>query len=84
MLKVEVGGYFVGKARNLEEAEELVMGHLQWMDSTGKYDVVLAAGGSVTVPFVIRQRGRVAFEGDAKLHSTPDSVKSANGGVAHS
>jgi hypothetical protein len=82
VLKVEVGGYFVGKARDLDEAEDLVMAHIQWMDSAGKFDAVLAAGGSVTVPFFVKQRGKIVFEGDARLDNT--SIPSrAQSGVAN-
>jgi hypothetical protein len=76
MFKVEVAGYFVGKARNLERAEDLVMAHVEWLDSQRQFDAVLAAGGSVSIPFVVKQHGRVVFEGDAKLDST-SSVRGA-------
>ncbi|APR36715.1 hypothetical protein [Paraburkholderia sp. SOS3] len=69
MLKVEVGGYFVGKARSLEQAEDLVEAYMTWLDSTGKLDVQLAVGGVVLVPFVFKEAGRIVFEGEAKVET---------------
>jgi hypothetical protein len=52
------------------------MAHVEWLDSQRQFDAVLAAGGSVSIPFVVKQHGRVVFEGDAKLDST-SSVRGA-------
>lgn len=67
MLKVDVAGYFVGAARDLEQAEDMVEQYMTWLDSTGKLDAQLSIGGSVSVPFAFTQDGRVMFEGDAKI-----------------
>lgn len=81
MLKVEVAGYFVGKARDLVEAEDMVMCYIEWLDSTGKLDIALAVGGSVSIPFVFKQGGKIVFEGDARLDNT--SPSRARSGVAN-
>lgn len=81
MFKVEVGGYFVGKARDLAEAEDLVLCYVEWLSSTGKLDIVLAVGGSVTIPFLFKQGGEIVFEGDARLDDR--SLSRARSGVAN-
>jgi hypothetical protein len=82
MLKVEVAGYFVGKARDLTQAEDMAMDYVEWLDSTGKLDLALAVGGSVTIPFVFKENGRVVFEGDARI-DVHSSVKGGAAGVAN-
>ncbi len=82
MLKVEVAGYFVGQARNVEKAEYLVEQYMTWLDAQGKLDVRLAVGGVVCVPYVFKEGGRVRYEGEARLELTtgayPLGVRSVN------
>jgi len=67
MLVVYVGGYCLGKARSVEQAEDMVMGYMEWMDSTGKFDVCVTVFGSMCVPYVFKKNGRIAYEGKAEL-----------------
>lgn len=78
MLVVYVSGYCLGKARSVERAEDLVMEYMEWLDSTGKFDVGITVSGTVRVPYVFKQGGRIAYEGQAELTAKTTPVQLAS------
>lgn len=78
MLVVYVGGYCLGKARSVERAEDMVMSYMEWLDTTGKFDVGITVSGLVCVPYVFKLNGRIAYEGQAELTVKTSSVQFAS------
>jgi len=78
MLKVEVDGYFVGKAWDIEQAEDLVEDYMKWLDSTGRLDMQLAVRGFAVVPYVFRDGDRIAYDGEAKIEKRRPAVGPVN------
>jgi hypothetical protein len=80
MLKVTVNGYFLGKARDLADADALAVGYAAWLVSAGKISVG-------TIPFEFRERGVVVVSGDIDVSDIPsddaEPVKGAIGGAAN-
>jgi len=50
----------------------MVVEYMEWLDSTGKFDVGITVSGTVGVPYVFKQNGHIAYEGQAEV-----SVKTA-------
>jgi hypothetical protein len=83
VLKVELKGRFLGLAKGLPEAEDLVIARVESMSEAGMFDIPLSVGAKVLIPFLVRDhRGYVVFEGDVDVATIPKPVKGAIGGVA--
>lgn len=67
MLQVVVGGYIAGTARSVEQAEEVVIAYMEWVNASGKFDVGVTVSGHVVIPYVFKREGRVVYEGEARL-----------------
>jgi hypothetical protein len=75
-----VNSYFLGKARDLPEADSLAVGYAAWMVSTGKLRT-----GSLFVEYKLH--GDTIVTADLDVSDIPpdgaEPVKGAIGGVAH-
>lgn len=71
MLKVFVNEYFLGKARDLADADALAVGYAMWMVSSGKFD-------RGVIPFRYVEHGSVVVSGDIACEDLQDA-DSVNG-----
>ncbi|KWK51548.1 hypothetical protein WT81_27685 [Burkholderia stagnalis] len=72
MLKVFVNDYFLGKARDLADADALAVGYAMWLVSAGRFD-------SGVLPFHYSEHGTVVVSGDIACEdlACADSVNGA-------